>query len=59
VFADEYPVHARAASGGRWSAMLSWSRFAVAPAAIGISSSLQFLGLIGRLPAGWSRESIV
>jgi hypothetical protein len=52
VFADEYPVPAR---GGR-RPLISDAELvalAVAQAAIGISSDRQFLGLIGRVLAGW------
>src|SRR5438093_10837521 len=52
VFADEYSVPARA---GR-RPLISDAELvalAVAQAAIGISSDRQFLGLIGRVLAGW------
>jgi Transposase DDE domain len=52
VFADEYPVPSRA---GR-RPLISDAELvalAVAQAAIGISSDRQFLGLVGRLLAGW------
>lgn len=52
VFADEYRVPAR---GGR-PALTSDAELvalAVAQAAIGISSDRQFLGLVGRVLAGW------
>jgi hypothetical protein len=52
VFADEYPVPARA---GR-KPLISDAELvalAVAQAAIGISSDRQFLGLIGRVLPGW------
>src|SRR3954471_844635 len=52
VFADEYPAPARA---GR-RPLISDAELvalAVAQAAIGISSDRQFLGLVGRVLAGW------
>ena len=52
VFADEYPVPARA---GRRPLITDAElvALAVAQAAIGISSDRQFLGLIGRVLPGW------
>src|SRR5919197_4418958 len=52
VFADEYPVPARA--GRRpLTTDAELVALAVAQAAIGISSDRQFLGLIGKLLPGW------